>query len=212
MILLIACVAGASSRLHELVAGDRRAEAVQEMANLAVSGELEEALAHLDPTDGFAPLHTATRRGYLEMVQLLVENGAAVDAKAADTRRPLHLAASMDFLDVAKLLISSGADVSAVESTGGWSPLHFAAIKGNREVIKLLIAKGASLEATADGTPFDETPEALAVRTGWPDEADLLAAAAGRPARHGAAADAAIAAAKAEEAAKKAETLIKAEL
>jgi len=209
--LLLAAAVCKSTPLHEAVSADQRERATELMAELKISGRLHDAFDAKDAA-GMTPLHRATHRGLLEMARLLIDSGAPVDAAASDTRTALHLAAGKDFLDIAKLLLASGASVDAVEASAGWTPLHFAALKGNREMVKMLIARGAAVEATKDGRRFDESPEELAARSGWPDEADLLAEAAGRPARHARAADQAIAAMKAKEAAAATEAAVKGEL
>lgn len=46
------------------------------------------------------PLHAASEGGHAELVALLLEYGASVDAKDITSATPLHLAASVDSIEV----------------------------------------------------------------------------------------------------------------
>ena len=100
---------------------------------------------------GMTPLHAAARKGLKEVVELLIANGADVNAKDVLGQTPLHFA---DTKEIAELLVAAGADVSAKEDTRGRTPLHHAATK---EVAELLIAAGADVNAKANNgkTPLD---------------------------------------------------------
>ena len=81
-----------------------------------------------------APLHLAAERGAVDVVQLLLSNGAIVDVTDVDGRTPLHYAAeqgSVAHAAVAQLLFASGADVNATSSLRK-TPLHMAATGGPR--------------------------------------------------------------------------------
>jgi ankyrin repeat protein len=113
-------------------------------------------------------LHYAANSGHKNVVALLIEKGADVDAKDYHFRTPLHYA--IGDLEVARLLVESGADVN-VQDKEGRTPLDYAesemrrvaASDGNAnaedkdrhaqledaertnyaEVVRFLIAKGA---------------------------------------------------------------------
>ena len=63
----------------------------------------------------YTALREATFRGNLEVVKLLVSNGAEVNEKhrSRDGATPLHMAVYRNRLDLAKFLVSAGADVKA---------------------------------------------------------------------------------------------------
>jgi hypothetical protein len=77
------------------------------------------------------PLQLASESGCLNVVYLLLERHADVEAEDRLGRRPLHLAAQKGHTDVCVALVDSGdADVHAVDHDGN-TPLHLAA-KANK--------------------------------------------------------------------------------
>ena len=90
-------------------------------------------------------LHYATEKGYIEVVKLLLQNGADVNAFNLKSKTPLHLAAERGFLEVTKLLLQNGADVNAKSSNFANTPLILAAMKGHFEIVKLLLENGANV-------------------------------------------------------------------
>tara|TARA_B100001013_G_C24348103_1_gene339258 strand:- start:103 stop:423 length:321 start_codon:yes stop_codon:yes gene_type:complete len=74
------------------------------------------------------------------IAELLIAEGADVDADNLDGETPLHRAAFRGHEEIAELLIAKGADVNAKDELG-WTPLHNAAYKCQKEVAELLILK-----------------------------------------------------------------------
>ena len=110
---------------------------------------------------GFAPLHYAVSSRWIyiglfleesgphnsfEVANVLLKNGAEVNAKAQYDETPLHVASSAEF---AKLLIEYDANVHA-RSEGGWTPLHGAAQRNSEEVAAMLLKNGADIEAKSN--------------------------------------------------------------
>ncbi len=116
--------------------------------------------AHLgeepDPLLGATPLHVFSWHGDEHIVELLIANGADVNAKDNVGDTALHEAARGGHKDVAEMLISEGADVNAVNQQGS-TPLHESAGEGREEVVRLLLANKANRDLTnADGhKPID---------------------------------------------------------
>ena len=105
---------------------------------------------------GRTPLNDAAGRGYKEIVEILLANGADVNAKDIYDQTPLHHSGSVDgHKEIVDLLIDKGADVNAKNFEGG-TPLDWAK---NKPEIAALIRKhggktGAELsihQAAADG-------------------------------------------------------------
>ena len=96
-----------------------------------------------------------------EIVSLLIDNGADVNAKTEFDLRPLHIAAMEALPDVVELLIAKGADVNG-HSAGSRTPLHMTANFGinanHSKVVEILIDNGADPLAKSDQgwTPLDE--------------------------------------------------------
>lgn len=59
------------------------------------------------------PLHIAARLGNVDIVSLLLQHGAAVDAVTKDMYTPLHITAKEDQEEVAAALLDHGASLTA---------------------------------------------------------------------------------------------------
>lgn len=88
------------------------------------------------------PLHFAAGRGNVEVAEVLINKGAAINATASIYNyTPLHLAALNGKKEVAELLIDKGVDVNA-KSASGDTPLDLAIEKGKKECVELLSKRG----------------------------------------------------------------------
>jgi len=127
-----ACVAGAAQRVTELAKGDR---------------ELIKSYSQ----DGWTPLHLACFFNQPGVAEILVLNGADVQARSRNPVKnaPLHAAAAGRSQESVRILIEHGADVNAKQEAG-WSALHAASQNGDVEMVRLLIASGANVHARAD--------------------------------------------------------------
>lgn len=107
---------------------------------------------------GLSALHLAAGAGNKDIVQLLIKNGAVVNAKAEDNMTPLHWAAAKtlkggslgDYPGVIEELADTGADINALTDQNRWdggSPLHVAMYQdpSDMEIIRTLIDQGADV-------------------------------------------------------------------
>ena len=94
--------------------------------------------------DGLTLLHLAADRN-LQIVKLLVANGAVLDARELGWKRtPLLM--TINPL-VVNYLLESGADVHAVDPETGLTALHMASFGGENELIRLLLEEGLDINA-----------------------------------------------------------------
>jgi uncharacterized protein len=88
-------------------------------------------------------LHWASRRaGNIQIIQLLIDKGANVNAKNPRGWTPLIAALETQHREAADLLLEKGADVGAKNALG-LTALYWARKHGYREIEEKLIARGA---------------------------------------------------------------------
>ncbi|XP_020589238.1 ankyrin-3-like [Phalaenopsis equestris] len=128
-----------------------------------------------DSTDaqGQSLLHLAIARSRADMVQLILEFGADVEARSSAGRSPLESAAA---IGEALMLLARGASTRR-SSGSSWSPLHHAAAGGHLEVLRILLLKGAQPDVAA---PDGRTPLHIAAEERRRDCVTALLAAGAR--------------------------------
>ena len=108
--------------------------------------------------NGETPLLMATRFRNLEMVKLLLENGANADNTNNFGTTPLRIVLDSDIrpkeddFKFVELLLDYGANVNY--NDGYFTPLQEAVQKGNLEVVKLLLDRGANVNEASGKTAF----------------------------------------------------------
>jgi ankyrin repeat protein len=95
----------------------------------------------------------ASDYGHTQIVELLISNGANINASAGINKyTPLHLAIANCSVKIVDRLIKNKADVNACTSRE-FTPLHFASwpkIKDRLDILKLLISAGANINSQDD--------------------------------------------------------------
>jgi ankyrin repeat protein len=118
------------------------------------------------------PLHFAAHRGHLEVVRLLLDAGAEIDAReGVSATTALHWAAEGGHADVAGLLLDRGADLEAIDTWYGLAPLGWTTVaccaperhRDRPGTTRLLLDRGARVD------PFSAVVLGLEVD---PDAAD----------------------------------------
>ena len=106
------------------------------------------------------PMHIAAVFGHIDILSLLLENGADLEGSDRFIMTALHRASLEGRLESVRCLLDHGANIEA-QNIYGWTPLHCAARMRDRiQVVRLLLERGADVSARdKDG----ETPSQLAV-------------------------------------------------
>jgi hypothetical protein len=122
--------------------------------------------------DGATPLHWAANGGNLDMMRLLIQNGANVNQRQNNGWTPAHSAADGDRYESIRILMEQGADVNALSQNGN-APIHVAAMSGRCGAIEFLHTAGVDVDSpNTDGN----TPLAVAAWYGQMAAGRLLIA------------------------------------
>jgi ankyrin repeat protein len=131
--------------------------------------------------DVMTPLHRAAMSGDVNKVQLLLRQGADIDAKDVSGKTPLFIVASevhwptsisvgAPAPEMIQVLLDNGANINASDKWG-YSVLHAALSRDRTDVAEFLLAHGAYVQTQSQG---GETPLHVAARSGWPRIVQLL--------------------------------------
>ncbi|KAJ4279617.1 hypothetical protein NW764_005478 [Fusarium oxysporum] len=99
-------------------------------------------------TLGRSPLGIACTKGFIEVVDLMLQNRADVTVTNNEGWTPLVAASFNGHVEVVKLLLENKADITAPENRGG-TAVYMASLNGHIEVVKLLLKNNADI-AIAD--------------------------------------------------------------
>ncbi|CAB1115548.1 unnamed protein product [Ectocarpus sp. CCAP 1310/34] len=96
---------------------------------------------------GHTPLHLAAGLGCDDMMPLILQQGAVVDALDNQRRTPLHLAATVGSCPAVEVLLAAGADLSLRSGDNNESALETAAINGDVDVVRAMVRHGVDVNA-----------------------------------------------------------------
>lgn len=86
-----------------------------------------------------SPLYQAAKKGYTDLVKVLVSKGADANKMTEGRFTPLHAAAMRGHTKTVQVLISYGADTNVMTKSGGLTPLDYATHNGHAETIQVLV-------------------------------------------------------------------------
>ena len=136
-----------AAALPLLAAASDQNEQLWAAARLGDASRVAELLAQgADPNaefrEGGTALHFAAQRGYDNVVRVLLEHGADVQAtERLNQTSALHFA--IGHPETVKVLMSHGADVNARDMQVGQAPLWWAVVKGDQASAEILLASGS---------------------------------------------------------------------
>ncbi|AVP87971.1 hypothetical protein phytr_10430 [Candidatus Phycorickettsia trachydisci] len=131
---------------------------------------LEVKFLHVKDNQGYTLLHWSARKGYSDILNLLISEGADPNVTDESGDTPLHSVAMRGHTNIARLLVEAGAKPNVVNKIKN-TPLYEAIIRGYTDIAKLLI------EAKADPNAVDKckfTPLHEAAMRGYTDITKLL--------------------------------------
>lgn len=88
---------------------------------------------------GWTPLHYAATSGHLDVMRMLLDNHAYIDAASPNGSTPLMMAAMYGTTDAVKLLLEAGADPT-LKNTQGLSAIDFAWRVQKEDAVALIAA------------------------------------------------------------------------
>ena len=125
----------------EIIKAAKKGDTIKIKELLAADAGLTDAR----DTDGSTPLHCATWKGHPDVVALLLNAGADVNAQNNNDHwgtTPLHAAAHANQVAIAHMLISHGANLNA-QDMNGKTPLFHTTFHKAKAVAKILEQLGA---------------------------------------------------------------------
>ncbi|XP_053593899.1 putative ankyrin repeat protein RF_0381 [Microplitis demolitor] len=128
--------------------------------------------------DGMTPIYLATEKGFLDIVQYLLSNGACTDLPCTSNWKNgytfLHLAAESGNKEILSLLLCDGANVNS-KAINSLTPLHLAAEKKHLRIVELLLDYGAFIDCTdTSALRYGSTPLHFAVENGYAKIVEFL--------------------------------------
>ena len=131
-------------------------EAMDSLHQAAIDGDIDKVKSliakgvDVNAKSGYGnwtPLHVAARYGHRHVSEVLLNNGAEVDAEARRQVTPLFYAVSHGHKNVAELFIEKGANVNVKIQLSQATPLYCASMDPHEELVDLLLSKGADVDA-----------------------------------------------------------------
>lgn len=95
--------------------------------------------------DNWTPLHFAVASDNSEIVALLLQNQADIEALSSFNRTPIHIAALKGSFDSMKLLIEHKVNLNS-QDRELYTALHFAAEYDHYQIVELLLKSGAKAD------------------------------------------------------------------
>ena len=138
----------------------------QDVYNFAGDGDEDRFIIALNQGDnstnwyrnayGATACHWAALRGYINIVEMILDRGFDIHDKNNDGWTILHHASVSDHINIIEMLLERGSDINSKDN-GGRTALHWAAIFGQMNAVELLLQRGIDIDDDIDRyAPFEE--------------------------------------------------------
>ncbi len=124
---------------------DQAALEKQRLEQAVLEKEWQEQQAVLEKAGAYS-LYDAASKNAHEAVEVLLEQGADINAQDKHGWTPLHHAAWNNAAATAEVLLKQGADIHATNKNG-WTPLHWGALNNAADTAEVLLKNGADVNA-----------------------------------------------------------------
>jgi len=148
---VVAQLLAAGANLNAL---DKKQQTASVHGHASVVQQLLQAGADMTAasSSGSTVLHASAAGGHVDVLQLLLRAGPAVNAGAgSESGAALHVAAERGHTAALEMLLAAGADVNAVDSRSS-TPLHRAAAGGDPATISMLLKAGTAVNAADEAS------------------------------------------------------------
>ena len=85
---------------------------------------------------GFSPLHYSCKKGFRDIVKLLLDKDADVNTLSNESITPLHMAMIPGNREIVKMLVEAGADINATDKNGTTAVMYGIKAKKVEAVIR----------------------------------------------------------------------------
>ena len=144
---------------------------VQALGHKYTTTDFRDGINDFDETTGLK-VFTAVRRGDIDTLTTMLNNGVDLNKNIENEGTPLVLAIKQGNIALVEQLLELGLDVNQAAVSDG-NPLIGAVVKGDKQLTKLLLSKGAEIDAVVPG---EETALIQASRVGDLEMVRLLVA------------------------------------
>ncbi|KAK4874330.1 hypothetical protein RN001_013690 [Aquatica leii] len=111
-----------------------------ENSSVMPSATTEPVNINVSNSEGYTPLHTAAKHGRLNILRLLLDQGALVNiASSKEQLTPLHLACKHQRIKIVRELLQCGGCNIDVQDAKGNTPLHYACLSNDYSIVELLL-------------------------------------------------------------------------
>ena len=125
---------------------EQQAELEKQRQEQAASEKKQQEQQAVLEKAGAYSLHDAASKNAHEAAEVLLKQGADINAQDKQGWTPLHHAAWNNAAATAEVLLKQGADIHATNKNG-WTPLHWGALNNAADTAEVLLKNGANVNA-----------------------------------------------------------------